>query len=149
MEGLELGPSNGLVAAMAPDLPAEVTSLRVGKLELCLSSRAQLGLRLREVSVELAPYELGSRAQHYARLRRRVDARAAHAREVMARQDDLEAEQRFRKWCRDSWWYRQVPIGLYTVQRRSRWRSALRALTPRDLSDGTAWIPAPHKLLGT
>ena len=133
VEGLELGPSNGLVAAMAPDLPAEVTSLRVGKLELCLSSRAQLGLRLREVSVELAPYELGSRAQHYARLRRRVDARAAHAREVMARQDDLEAEQRFRKWCRDSWWYRQVPIGLYTVQRRSRWRSALRALTPRCL----------------
>ena len=64
VEGLELGPSNGLVAAMAPDLPAEVTSLRVGKLELCLSSRAQLGLRLRSVSVELAPYELGSRAQH-------------------------------------------------------------------------------------
>ena len=114
VEGLEMGDSNGLVAACAPELPVEATSVRVGRIELCLSWRLQLGVRVRDVSVELRPYDLGSKALHYARLRRRVESRAAHATEVARRQDALEDEQHFNARQRNAQWLgRSSRLGIY------------------------------------
>ena len=122
-EGVVMGDSNGLVAAFAPDLPAEVTALRVGRIELCLSSRLQLGVRIRDVTVTLAPYDLGSKALYYARLRRRIEAQARQANEVMRRQDALDAEQRFNTRQRNGWWLSRSPLGIYTVDLDTPWFS--------------------------
>eukprot|EP01043_Picozoa_sp_COSAG02_P022838 COSAG02_NODE_1199_length_13917_cov_8.278043_2_plen_3826_part_00 len=116
VQGLEMGESNGLVAAFAPDLPVEATSVRVGRVELRLSWRLQFGLHVKDVSVELRPYDLGSKALHYARLRRRIERRAVDAHKARRRLDDLEEEQRFIAQRGNTWWLGQSPqSGIYKV----------------------------------
>ena len=116
VQGLEMGESNGLVAAYAPELPVEATSVRVGRVEVRLSWRLQLGVHVKDVSVEVRPYDLGSKALHYARLRRRIERRAAHVHKIRCRQDDLEEEQRFIARRDNGWWLAPSPrAGIYKV----------------------------------
>ena len=116
VQGLEMGESNGLVAAYAPELPVEATSVRVGRVEVRLSWRLQLGVHVKDVSVEVRPYDLESKALYYARQRRRIERRAAHVHQIRRRQDDLEEEQRFVARRDNGWWLAPSPrAGIYKV----------------------------------